>query len=167
MKLITNVITLSLGAILLLSGCGGASDGSTQGDQGPETKTSLEARNLQPYASHLKQYYGNCTYSDGSGVPVMIDVDNALNDFVVFIHYTSPFGHEVFNAFNSAGSIDHIEYGGGGTLNPNPTWKFALSSDKKLYQGSMNQGTIFECTLNMALDAETEEGLRDVVAAHS
>jgi hypothetical protein len=159
-KVLSGLLAVSLA--FSLNGCG--DEDSSPSVQNPPENTTLEARELSSYASHQKQYYGECEYSDGSATPIMVDVDDPYSDYAVFIHYLDPRGdHNVFNAYNNNGYVEYTEYDSGGTLNPDTEWKFNISDDGTYYTGTQDEGDyLFECDITLVLDAQTKEDLKNI-----
>ena len=157
-------MTLVLGAAAwLATGCGSTPNTDAQAAVPIENDT-LEARSITPVDTRNAHYYGECTYKDGSVMPVLVASEDPVNDAVVFVYYIDASGMQtVFSAPNNNGSVYWVEKDAGGTLNPDRAWEFGLSEDQNYYTGTVNEGTAFECSLSAGKDARTRSELEAMV----
>lgn len=156
---------LGAAAAVLLTACGGGNS-SNNVDNTPTEQQSdeLESRSIQTLGERDKQYFGECTFSDGSSMPILIEVDDPLNDAAIFLYYLDAWNEQQVESMpNESGTTYWVQDDAGGTLNPDWIWDFALSDNQAYYTGTKDKGTAFECQLKAGLNAETKSQLEEIV----
>jgi len=155
--------TIILLSILLL-GCGGNSDTPTKSEN-TESSQQLLARNISTAGNKSKQYFGKCEYKDGSALPLLFEVDNPLNDVVIFIYYMNDRNETTnFSAPVSNGQTHYVQNNAGeNTLLDDWIWDIKLSENQKYYTGTINKNTAFECDIKAGLNVNTEEELESIM----